>query len=194
MTEGIEFHEIGTIDVTFDDKTYHLGRPKLKQWRYFSEQIQSLSEKTRDKLNELVVSVAEAANAIEEEADPTLRGVFEIARDKALAEGATDIDVQVRDRAWADIMKDASSDLRAKHDAAVAAMQRYLKVPFYVTSSGLVKKIFQQLGDPLPDDIDDWPVWLATDITLTGQILNHWKTHPKASGALPPNQIRSNNG
>lgn len=185
MTEGIEFNEIGTIDVTFDDKTYHLGRPKLKQWRYFAEQAQSINSKTQDKLNKLVVAIAEAANAIEEDADPVLRGVFQLARDKAMAEGATNVDVQVRDRAWADIMKDAPDDLRAKHEAAVTAMQKYVKVPLYETTSGLVKKIFDQLGDPLPDDIDGWPVWLATDVTLPGQILKHWQTHPKASGPPP---------
>jgi len=49
-------------------------------------------------------------------------------------------------------------------------------------SSALVKEIFSQLGDPLPDDIEEWPAWLATDVRLPGALLAHWKTHPKASG------------
>lgn len=186
MTEGIEFNEIGTVDVTFDDKTYHLGRPKLKQWRYFSEQIENISKKQTDKLKELAVAMAEAANAIEEGADPVLRGVFQLARDKALAEGASNIDAQVQDRAWADIMKEAPENLKAAHSAALAAMQKFVKVPLYLATSGLVKKIFDQLGDPLPDDIDIWPAWLATDVALPATILNHWKARPKVSG-VPPN-------
>jgi hypothetical protein len=48
-------------------------------------------------------------------------------------------------------------------------------------------EVFRQLADrPLPDDPDDWPAWLATDMSLPGQIVNHWKTAPKASGGQAP--------
>jgi hypothetical protein len=42
--------------------------------------------------------------------------------------------------------------------------------------------VFVQLSDPLPEDSDEWPAWLATDPTLPSQIIGHWQAHPKASG------------
>ena len=45
--EGIEFNPIGTIDVTFDGTTYHLGRPKMRQFKHFS---QALTDATRGSL------------------------------------------------------------------------------------------------------------------------------------------------
>ena len=50
MSEGIEYQPIGTIEVSFDDKTYRLGRPKMGQWRYFSRNLQALYDDNRETL------------------------------------------------------------------------------------------------------------------------------------------------
>lgn len=185
MTEGIEFNDLGTIDVTFDEKTYHLGRPKFRQWRHFSQAITDQTAAKRDRLTELTVRLAETANAIEEDADPTLRGVYQLAAE-AMKTDASAVNIQVRDRAWADIMEAAPEDLKAEHDSATEGVKEFVATPFYLTSSELLQDIFRALGDPLPTDIDDWPAWLATDVSLPITILNHWKNHPKASGGAPP--------
>lgn len=72
-------------------------------------------------------------------------------------------------------------------DQANEELQEFASTPFYETSSQLVREIFEQLGDkPLPDDMDDWPTWLAADVTIPAQILQHWRTAPKVSGATAP--------
>jgi hypothetical protein len=60
MTEGITYNDLGTIDVTFDDETYHLGRPKFGQVKYFTRQVEDASKSVRDRLQELRDAVAEA--------------------------------------------------------------------------------------------------------------------------------------
>jgi hypothetical protein len=45
----------------------------------------------------------------------------------------------------------------------------------------ITAEMFEELGDPLPQDQDEWPVWLA-DEKIPGQILGHWRDVPKASG------------
>ena len=50
MSEGIDYEQLGTIIVSFDDKTYTLTRPKMGQWRYFSRKLQGLYDENREKL------------------------------------------------------------------------------------------------------------------------------------------------
>lgn len=145
MTEGIEYSDLGTVDVTFDDKTYHLGRPKLRQWRYFTHRISEMTQHAQDTLNALSAE-AQAALAVLEE-DPDNPHAQQFAAEKE------------------------------------AALTEFARTPFYETSSTLVREMFDQLGDPLPEDIDDWPAWLAADVSLPGQILAHWRKAPKASGS-----------
>lgn len=52
MTEGIVYNPIGTVEVTFDDKTYHLGRPKFRQFRYFNQAFYGVADMLRAKLAE----------------------------------------------------------------------------------------------------------------------------------------------
>lgn len=131
MSEGIEFNPLGTIDVTFDDKTWHLGRPKFKQWRYFSRQLTAIYDDNRETLVRLT-----------EEAEREGKG-------------------------------------QAK---AQAALREYQGTPFYESTIPWLKEVFNQVGDPLPESEDDWPAWLAADITIPTQIIGHWRNHPKASG------------
>ena len=58
---------------------------------------------------------------------------------------------------------------------------------FLLTSVPWLKAVFTDLGDPLPDDEDEWPAWLAADQTIPTQILNHWSTVPLAPGAKGTN-------
>lgn len=184
MSEGIEYNPTGTVDVTFDDKTYHLGRPKLKQWRYFTRRIDEISTKAQEDLAELARRLSEAQQAVLDAADPVLRGTYELADEKAQAEDATRAEVQARETAWKHVLDDAEETLRKDYEEAQAAITKFGENPFYYRSSALVKEIFQQLADePLPEDIDEWPAWLATDVRLPGSLLAHWRTNPKASGA-----------
>lgn len=43
--------------------------------------------------------------------------------------------------------------------------------------------VFTELGadDVLPDDVDDWPVWLLSG-NLMGKVLAHWREVPYLSG------------
>lgn len=184
MTEGITYDPLGTITVEFDDETYKLSRPKLKQWRYFTRQIDVITQKTRDTLAELGAEIAAATNAIEEDADPVLFGVLKKADAVLAGPDATEIDRRVRESAWQDVYKAASEDLRQDYDEATKAIQEFAEMPFYERSSELIKEMFAQLGDKqLPDDIEEWPPWLAMDVRLPGTILGHWRTAPKASGS-----------
>jgi len=58
---------------------------------------------------------------------------------------------------------------------------------FLLTSVPWLKAVFTDLGDPLPDDEDEWPAWLAADQTIPTQILQHWSTVPLAPGAKGTN-------
>lgn len=54
--------------------------------------------------------------------------------------------------------------------------------PLHELTTPVLAEMFTQVGDPLPEDVDDWPAWLVTDPSLMRQILDHWRTVPKASG------------
>ena len=184
MTEGITYDPLGTVDVTFDDETYHLGRPKLKQWKYFTRQIEETTKKTRERLAELGKEVAEASNAIEEAVDSVLSGVLEKANARLQEEDATELDRKTQERAWQDVYEAAPEELRQRYDEAEEQVRQFAATPFYERSSEIIRAMFDQIGDrKLPKDLDDWPVWLATDVRLPGQILAHWREAPKASGA-----------
>lgn len=132
MSEGIVFNPIGTIEVSFDDKTWHLGRPKFKQWRYFSRQLSALYEDNRETLQRLT--------------------------GEAQREGKG-------------------------QERAQAALREYQNRPFYESTIPWIREVFAQLGDKkLPESEDDWPAWLAADISIPTQIVSHWRSHPKASG------------
>jgi len=71
---------------------------------------------------------------------------------------------------------------RIKHDIAV------LNKPMYEYLGPLVRDIVANVGEkPLPEDMDDWPPWLAMDVLLPAEILAHWRTVPKAPGAAGTN-------
>lgn len=57
---------------------------------------------------------------------------------------------------------------------------------FTMTSVPWLTKVFEQLGDPLPDDYEEWPSWLA-DPTIPSKIIDHWRTVPLAPGAKGTN-------
>ena len=146
MNEGIEYDPLGTITVSFDDIEYRLGRPKLRQWRYFTRRIGEMTTAATDELtrrsNEVQAALAVLAD------DPENEHAQKLADEKQ------------------------------------EALTGFAQTPFYETSSELVREIFVQLADkPLPDDLDDWPAWLAADVSLPGQFLAHWRNAPKASGS-----------
>jgi hypothetical protein len=58
---------------------------------------------------------------------------------------------------------------------------------FLLTSVPWLKAVFEDLGDPLPEDHDDWPAWLAADQTIPTKIIEHWRTVPLAPGAKGTN-------
>lgn len=145
MSEGIEFHGIGTVDVTFDDKTYHLGRPKFRQFKHFTQRLEDVRLEAQDRAANMIQRAAEA------------------------------------DRAHAKKPTDAT---QAEIDAIKAESRAIRDDPFYNRTMDLVAEMFEQVGDPLPEDRDDWPAFLA-DPKLPGDILSHWQTRPKASGAAP---------
>ena len=68
---------------------------------------------------------------------------------------------------------------------AESQLREYSLTPFYEDSLEWTREVFAQLGDPLPDDADEWPAWLAADGTLPARIVAHWQTAPKASGENP---------
>lgn len=148
MSEGIEFNPLGTIDVTFDDKTYHLGRPKFRQFKYFSAKLEAQRDEVVQALDALNAEAAEAKKRYAEEDD--------------------------------------SPEAKAELARLQAELKRINRTPFYERTVDILREMFAQVGEPLPDDEEEWPAWLAADSTIPGEILNHWKSHPKASGATPP--------
>ncbi len=58
---------------------------------------------------------------------------------------------------------------------------------FELTSIPWLKSVFEQLGDPLPDDHEEWPAWLAADQTIPTKIINHWRDVPLAPGEAGTN-------
>lgn len=149
MSEGIIWNDLGTVDVTFDDKTYHLGRPKFRQFKHFTAALDAQRQELVD-----------AIQTLEDERRDA----------EAKYEGKEDTPA-------------AKKELRRLREA-LAELNR---TPFYERTISILKDMFEQVGDPLPPDPDDWPAWLAADSSVPGKILNHWKTNPKASGAAPPN-------
>ena len=132
MNEGIEFNPLGTIEVTFDDKTWKLGRPKMGQWRYFSRLLQTMYDDNRATMEKLV--------------------------SQAQVEGKG-------------------------QEKAQAALREYQNQPFYESTIPWIREVFAQLGDKkLPESDDDWPAWLAADVSIPTQIVSHWRTSPKVSG------------
>jgi hypothetical protein len=49
--------------------------------------------------------------------------------------------------------------------------------------------VVEQFTDskPLPEDPDDWPAWLALDLSIPAKILAHWRTVPLAPGGKGSN-------
>lgn len=76
-------------------------------------------------------------------------------------------------------------------DQAAQELSDFAGTPFYESTSEILRLMFDALGDkPLPADKDEWPVYLVADVSLPGQILNHWQTAPKASGAATAADVR----
>lgn len=147
MSEGIVYNPVGTVDVTFDDKTYHLGRPKFRQYKYFSHQLADQHAELVDTLQRIQDETAE------------------VERNYADDEDSPEAKAELRR------LKGALADLNRR--------------PYYERTISILAEMFSQVGDPLPDDPDEWPAWLAADGTLPGEILKHWRMNPKASGAAP---------
>ena len=145
MTEGIEYQPTGTVDVTFDEKTYHLGRPKMRQFRYFSRKLD-------EQRNDLVEGLESLKRKLDD-AEARYQG------DDTSAEARDELD-----------------QMRAEHRALTSA-------PFYERTIGILAEMFDQIGDPLPENSEDWPAWLAADSSIPGKILVHWREAPKASGS-----------
>jgi hypothetical protein len=190
MTEGIVYNtesKPGSTDVTFDGTTYHLPPGRVGKLLHYEKRRVEMTEALIKDLDRRSRRVEAAIKAIEEQVDPVLLGVLEKANDALLAEdGNTTINRQVQQRAWDDVYQNADDELRTEYDNAKAHLDELTSEPFWRKSAGLLADMFKDLGDPLPDDIDDWPAWLATDTKIPRQITDHWKNSPKASGETPP--------
>jgi len=111
-------------------------------------------------------------------------------------------------RRWSEAIKEAGSqltELLTKLDAARALLEKsdnaknrkavadlsgeitgFNVQPLYEWNIPWIREVFEQLGDkPLPEDVDVWPAWLASDPALPNRIIGHWQAHPKASGENP---------
>ena len=91
-------------------------------------------------------------------------------------------DAQAKLKELSEAAESATGKGKVKADAELRA---YAETPFYEDRLDWIRQVFEQLSDPLPDDTDEWPAWLATDPNLPGRFLNHWQTSPKASGENP---------
>ncbi len=140
MSEGITFDPMGTVTVTFDDKGYVLGRPRLRQYQHHRDEIRFLSTTAITKLEEM----QEKLKTLKEDGP-----AFE------------------------------------KLTTEMTAVSRS---SFLLTSVPWLISVFKDLGvDPLPEDWDEWPAWLAADQTIPTQIIDHWRTVPLAPGAKGTN-------
>ncbi len=139
MSEGITFDPMGTVTVTFEDKAYVLGRPRLKQYQHHRDEIRTLAINAVAKLEEMQTKL------------------------ETLKEGAPAFE---------------------KLTGEITAVSRN---SFLLVSVPWLKALFKDLGDPLPEDEDEWPAWLAADQTIPGQIIDHWRTVPLAPGAKGTN-------
>ena len=137
--DGIELNPLGTVTVTLDGKDYTLQRPKLRQYRYF-----------RDQIRELSVSAVEHLT-------------------------------QLRERL------EASEEGSEEFKSLEAEINKVSQNSFELTSVPWLKEVFDQLGNPLPEDHEDWPAWLAADQSIPSKIITHWRTVPLAPGAKGTN-------
>ncbi len=135
----ITFDPLGTVTVTLDDKSYVLGRPKLRQYRHHRDEIRTLSTNALDTLT-------------------TMQDKLETLKEDGPA-----------------------------FEKLTAEITEVGRNSFLLTSVPWLKAVFEDLGDPLPDDEDDWPAWLAADQTIPTQIIEHWRTVPLAPGAKGTN-------
>lgn len=148
MSEGIEYNPTGTVDVTFDDKTYHLGRTKGKHLIYFKrrlEQVQDEVRLERERINEEL--------------------------DRAEKEYGDD---------------EKAPEARAEIRRLTEQVRAFNRDPYFMRTAPIVAEMFDQLGDQLPTDIEEWPSWLIGDSSLPGAIILHWQQTPKVSGTPPP--------
>lgn len=77
----------------------------------------------------------------------------------------------------------AKADIDAESAALIEAHTEWSLTPTWEDTIPWIAEVFAQLGDkPLPEDVDDWPAWLAADSLLPTTILAHWQSRPKASG------------
>lgn len=84
-----------------------------------------------------------------------------------------------------DLAKTETAKKKAVKEAEALGeeLREYTVKPLYEWQIPWTREVFAQLGDqPLPEDSDEWPAWLATDPSLPNQIIAHWQAHPKASG------------
>jgi hypothetical protein len=141
MNDGIEFAPLGTVEVTFDDKTYHLGLPKMKQFRWFTRRLADVTAEATQEGRRLNAEIAAAQERFNDD--------------------------------------DSSPEAKAEVDRLAEEVRGFT---FFDRTAPITAEMFEQLGDPLPEEIEEWPVWLAADASIPGQILNHWRNAPKASG------------
>lgn len=84
-------------------------------------------------------------------------------------------------------LNEARDMLAGEPDEEAAAKGKQLLAdlgtqPLHELTTPILAEMFSQVGNALPEDPDDWPAWLVTDPSLMRQILEHWRTVPKASG------------
>lgn len=74
----------------------------------------------------------------------------------------------------------ASEEERAQIDkeAAEAATRR-----LEYTTPWTAGVVAQFSDKPLPEEADEWPSWLALDVSIPAQIMAHWRTVPLASSS-----------
>lgn len=108
---------------------------------------------------------------------------------KAASTQLTDLTTKLdeaRDLADAPDTPEKKAKAQKRLDALSDELRTTTVKPLYEWQIPWTRDVFTQLGDkPLPEDSDEWPVWLASDPSLPNQIITHWQAHPKASGVNP---------
>lgn len=62
-----------------------------------------------------------------------------------------------------------------------------LNAPIWEYSIPIIQDMVAQVASkPLPDP-DEWPSWLATNLTIPSDVLNHWREVPKVPGGAGTN-------
>ena len=154
-SEGIEFNPDGTISLVIDGTARHLRRPKLREYRYWSERLRDLAKEAQ----------AEAARLVDL--------LDQLQQERKLAkESGTEEDEAA-----------AEQSLQSIQDELDEANKKRVE---YSTpwTAGVVEQFSEK---PLPEDPDDWPSWLALDVSIPSKILGHWKKSPLAPGAAGTN-------